>query len=261
MSKEIADKLTLKEKSQLIKSERVIGKNINGAVEAWIELERVRDLRLYREKFTSFDEYCQKRWGMQRRYADMLISSARVAKSLTLKVRTIVLKPGQLREVAKVPEARREEVIIEASKSGAVTAKSITAASKAIEKRDDTAPVLDKIGRKVPDKARPMWDRAPEVLEMMKSLSEIKCTIDKAQEAGDPLFVEIDNSLIADLNMCREYVSYALPFTVCPTCNGQRPDTCTLCRGRGVISKEMWLKVPIEQRAMVLKMVEKGAKK
>ncbi len=117
--------------------------------------------------------------------------------------------------------------------------------------------IKDSLGITVPAKALTIWNRGGEILEMMKQLSDIKCSIEKAQKAGDKLFVEVDNSTLADLMLCREGISYALPFTVCPTCNGQLIEKCALCRGRGVVSKRLYGTVPAEIRAMR----EKGARK
>lgn len=118
-------------------------------------------------------------------------------------------------------------------------------------------PVKDAVGITVPDKALVYWERRNQVEEMMNTLSVIKCTIDKAQKAGDRMFVEISNSTLASLMMCRQEVSMALPYTVCPTCNGQLVEKCGLCRGRGVVSKELYSTVPVEIRNMREKMAKK----
>lgn len=118
-------------------------------------------------------------------------------------------------------------------------------------------PVKDNVGITVPAKAMTMWNRGPEVLGIMKILSDLKCGLDKAMKLGDKLYIEMGNSTLADLMMIRQAYSYALPYTVCPTCNGQLIEKCTLCGGRGVISKELYQTVPVEIR----KMREKAAAK
>jgi hypothetical protein len=42
----------------------------------------IRDGRLYREKFSTFNTYCTERWGMERRYANRLICGSQVAANL-----------------------------------------------------------------------------------------------------------------------------------------------------------------------------------
>jgi hypothetical protein len=121
-------------------------------------------------------------------------------------------------------------------------------------------PVKDAVGITVPAKALAYWDRRQEVVDMMDNISNVKCDIEKANKLGDKMFVEVGNAVLADLSMCRQAISHALPYTVCPTCNGQLVEKCGLCRGRGVISKELYMTVPIEIRNMREKMMKKVQK-
>jgi hypothetical protein len=58
-------------------------------MEVGIALLEVRDNRLYREKFSTFEEYCRERWKMTRQRANQLIAASEVAGTLT----TCVVKP------------------------------------------------------------------------------------------------------------------------------------------------------------------------
>ena len=46
-------------------------------------LFRIRDARLYRQKFSTFEDYCRERWAMSRPQAYRLIDAANVAKNLS----------------------------------------------------------------------------------------------------------------------------------------------------------------------------------
>jgi hypothetical protein len=48
------------------------------------------------------------------------------------------------------------------------------------------------------------------------------------------------SSALSHLDQARADVKTAKPFAVCPTCQGQIPDKCTLCCGRGLISEHRW---------------------
>ena len=75
----------------------------------------------------------------------------------------------------------------------------------------------------------------------MTILSRVKGALRKAQENKDPLFTEVNfSSALSQLDQARADVKTAKPFAVCPTCQGQIPDKCTLCRGRGLISEHRW---------------------
>jgi len=51
-------------------------------VQVGLALATIRDRRLYRQEFTTFEEYCRSRWEYGRRYINQLISAAQVFTSL-----------------------------------------------------------------------------------------------------------------------------------------------------------------------------------
>ncbi len=52
------------------------------------------------------------------------------------------------------------------------------------------------------------------------------------------LYAEVNfSSALSQLEQLWTDIKTAKPFAVCPTCQGQVPDKCTLCRGRGLISE------------------------
>ena len=125
-----------------------------------------------------------------------------------------------------------------ASKSEEVpSAPAVPDISSAIHPSKDSGEELDETGYVIPEAIKEIWHRRSEVAEIMEQISRIKCSLDRAFKAGDPLYHEVSNSIIADLKMVREGVSYALPYAVCPICNGKHSVKCTLCRGRGMVSE------------------------
>src|SRR5208282_5209939 len=111
------------------------------------------------------------------------------------------------------------------------------------------APLVDAIGCPIPAKSLKCWDRQGEIKCLPQSLSEIKCTVEKGIKS-DPLYIEVGNSTVAFMGTVREGIKMALPYAVCPTCNGQLVEKCTLCRGRGVVSEIRYNTVPLEIRNM-----------
>ncbi|OPC78945.1 hypothetical protein B4N89_33050 [Embleya scabrispora] len=67
-------------------------------------LQIVRDARLYRTRYESFEEYCLDRWDMQRRYADRLIQAWPIAEALS-PIGLKAVNEAQVREL--VPLAGR----------------------------------------------------------------------------------------------------------------------------------------------------------
>ena len=101
--------------------------------------------------------------------------------------------------------------------------------------------VLDATGWPIPTQLIPLWQRADEVQEMLTTLSRVKGGLRTAQENKDKLFAEVNfSSALSQLDQAWADIKTAKPFAVCPTCQGQVPDQCTLCRGRGLISEHRW---------------------
>ncbi len=101
--------------------------------------------------------------------------------------------------------------------------------------------VLDATGWPIPTQLIPLWQRSGEVQEMLTTLSRVKGALRTAQETRDKLFAEVNfSSALSQLDQAWTDIKTAKPFAVCPTCQGQLPDQCTLCRGRGFISEHRW---------------------
>jgi len=101
--------------------------------------------------------------------------------------------------------------------------------------------ILDETGAPIPTQLIPLWQRADEVQEMLTMLSGVKGALRRAQDNKDKLFAEVNfSSVLSHLDQALADIKTAKPFAVCPTCQGQLPDKCTLCKGRGLISEHRW---------------------
>ena len=101
--------------------------------------------------------------------------------------------------------------------------------------------ILDGTGWPIPTHLIPLWQRTDEVQEMLTALSRVKGALRSAQENKDKLFAEVNfSSALSQLDQAWTDIKTAKPFAVCPTCQGQLPDKCTLCKGRGLISEHRW---------------------
>jgi len=101
--------------------------------------------------------------------------------------------------------------------------------------------VVDATGWPVPTQLIPLWQRGNEVQEVLTTLSRLKGLVRSVEEKRDMLYAEMHfSSALAQLEQLWADFKTAKPFAVCPTCQGQVPDQCTLCRGRGLISEFRW---------------------
>lgn len=249
MTAAIIETMSTDERVEFLKEDKVVRDHKDSFVKCGLALERIRDERLYRDSYKTFEDYCQNRLGNGRRYANYLIEGAVAVKELPKSLGTIVPNSGAALAVARVPRKRRAKVIKEVVESGQpVTARAITEAANSIS--PPLAVYRDEIGIPIPSKIQHLWDRRIEVREMMKSISEIKSAVSKGVKETDPLYLELTNTAIADINTAYQVLTYVLPYAVCPSCQGHLAASCTTCHGRGFVSKHRYLTVPSEIREM-----------
>jgi hypothetical protein len=101
--------LTAKETERLLLCEVTIKKGLETFIEVGLALVEVREAKLYRFKFGTFEEYCEKRWQMTARRARQICAGAEVVANL---------RPGpplptserQVRPLAGLPAAEQREV-------------------------------------------------------------------------------------------------------------------------------------------------------
>jgi hypothetical protein len=74
--------LTALESESLTMCEQVIDRGLNTFYEVGRALMQIRDQRLYRQMYGTFEDYCQKRWQMGRRYVNQLIGASAVVDNL-----------------------------------------------------------------------------------------------------------------------------------------------------------------------------------
>jgi len=243
--------MSIRESNRLEELEKTIARGQKTFVEVGLALAEIRDLRLYKREYGSFSEYCQVKWGWSRQHAYRLIDSAPIGKC-----HHVVTDEATARVLAKVEPAQRAGVIQAVVDGGKpVTAAAIkrhlppppTQRSGAQGTARPTVPppppsqIVDGMGWPIPTQLIPLWQRTDEVQEMLTALSRVKGALRAAQENKDKLFAEVNfSSALSQLDQAWTDIKTAKPFAVCPTCQGQLPDKCTLCKGRGLISEHRW---------------------
>lgn len=103
-----AEFLTPKESVRLCELERVIQKGKDTFVEVGNALAEIRDSRMYRGPFKTFEDYCQKRWGFTRNYVNRIIAAAEVTSNL-VPMGTTPESERQARPLAKLPAEKQPE--------------------------------------------------------------------------------------------------------------------------------------------------------
>ncbi|MFH2064954.1 MAG: hypothetical protein ABIK15_07140 [Pseudomonadota bacterium] len=79
---EIMDPMTEEEQSRLEELENIVHENFGAFVETGMALAEIRDKKLYREEYVTFEAYCKAELEVSRSRAHRLIESATVVKNL-----------------------------------------------------------------------------------------------------------------------------------------------------------------------------------
>lgn len=79
----MAEVLSLVEENELQQLELTISNGLQTFVEVGSALMTIRDQRLYRLAHSTFEEYCQQRWGMERRHAYRLMDAAAAVENVS----------------------------------------------------------------------------------------------------------------------------------------------------------------------------------
>lgn len=228
-------------------------------------LIEIRERKLFLITADSFEEYIRIRWGWTKQRAYQIISAKKVVDSLPPNSQLLVDSETKARALAPVPVKRRARVITEAVKStnGAVTARDITEAAERVTKPAPipvTAPepkkeqLLDATGYPVPDSVIKLFHRSDEVKDVLQRVATLRGMMRRLSEVEDALWQPVNKSTMgADLNKVYHELKMALPYAVCPHCQG-RDETkshCTTCKQRGVISEFLWkTAIPEELKAV-----------
>jgi len=93
----------------LSECETIIERGLNTFIDVGSALLEIRDNRLYKEFYSTFEDYCRERWGWARNYANKLISASEVVNNLGTIVPTLPLTESQVRPLTQLePEQQRD---------------------------------------------------------------------------------------------------------------------------------------------------------
>lgn len=100
--------LTKSEESRLSELEATIGHGLNTFVEVGSALAAIRDSRLYRAEYGTFEEYCDKRWRFARRTAYQYIEAAEAAENVRNCAQVAPARESQVRPLTRLePDQQR----------------------------------------------------------------------------------------------------------------------------------------------------------
>lgn len=143
--------LSIAEQTALAEHERVIERGLKTFYDVGNALIQIRDSRLYRQGFKTFEDYCLSRWQISRPRAFQLMEAASVITNLS----TIVDKPineAQVRPLTQLePEEQKLawEVIQQTAPSGKVTAAHVKSVVDVLKEVTRTQAIDDGTGEQI----------------------------------------------------------------------------------------------------------------
>jgi hypothetical protein len=119
--------LSTDESMELERCETIIERGLRTFFEVGTALLRIRELRLYRAEYATFEDYCQERWEMGRRYVNQIIAASQVRENLgAMAPKQLPENERQARPLARLePELQRaawQHVLESAAAEGRITA-------------------------------------------------------------------------------------------------------------------------------------------
>ena len=144
----MSEELTVIERNNLVELEETIQKNLTAFYEVGFALMQIRDNRLYREIYGTFEEYCKEKWDISRPRAYELMKAAEVKDNLSA---TADIPERHLRPLTRIkdPEQQREvyQKAVETAPDGKLTAKHVEETVSKMNKKGyiytETYPVSD----------------------------------------------------------------------------------------------------------------------
>jgi N6-adenosine-specific RNA methylase IME4 len=138
----LENSLTIIEQTRLEQCEAVIDQGLKTFTDVGKALLEIRDLKLYRKEYDTFENYCQKRWGWERRHAYRMIDAAQVVENVSHGTQIVPISERQARPLTSLePDQQREawQRVIEKAPATGITASLVLEAAKEIQqiKRDE----------------------------------------------------------------------------------------------------------------------------
>jgi hypothetical protein len=126
--------LTTTETTRLGELEETIERGLQTFLEVGLALTEIRESKLYRVDFDTFEAYCKGRWGFTRRRANQLVEAARVGTMVPVENERQARELAPLREVDEIRAVWRQAEHL-ADKSGDPMTAAVVKEAATIRKR------------------------------------------------------------------------------------------------------------------------------
>jgi len=131
---------------QFLQCEQVIGEGLKTFIEVGQALLEIKNARLYRKQYHTFEEYCIQRWKMSIRQAQRFIQSSKIASNIQQGDQSVALPTSeyQIRTLASLAPREQQEVWQELNEQDApITGRLIQTKVKQLRERQNLNQTVD----------------------------------------------------------------------------------------------------------------------
>lgn len=177
--------ITLAELTRLGELEQVVETGLTMFVKVGNALLEIRDSRLYRQQFATFEAYCKERWRLKERHAYKLMDAASVVENLqSCPIGQLPQTESQARPLTRLePEVQREvwKEVVETTPTEQITAKVVEEKAKAAEPLNEAVKAIKEELK--PDPPPPA--QQPMLPEPAKPLPPVVAAVTEKVKAGE----------------------------------------------------------------------------
>jgi hypothetical protein len=183
--------LTEEEIKRLYECEIIIKTGMQTFIEVGKALTEIRDKKLFRKDFKTFDEYCKTKWKFDKTYASRLINSQPVIQNLLTMGNTLPESERQTRELLKLSPDEQKEVWQKVIEVSELLSKPITAAlvKEQVESFKNPEPVI----REVIKEIEVIKDPNPELQRELDNVIKINSELGDNLERKDTQVLKLGN--------------------------------------------------------------------
>ena len=229
--------LNIDERNELERCEVVIRQGLETFIEVYSAYKVIREKRLYRSEFSTFEEYCQIKWGMPRRHINRMIAAGDTVVNLGPMGPILPATERQARPLTSLePKIQREawkEVVHQSQETGkpitaatvqqvANTFKQVKQEYREVKEAQRTEQLVKKTeGVTVPidqlERIAKLESGKTVILNMNRDLHLLKYATDKGLYVRCDRFSEWGNPFVMGADgdrdtVCQNYEEQYLPF-------------------------------------------------
>lgn len=244
MSKRLSPILNDDERQEFTQLQRVIKKHTETAWE-WIEsIHRVRQARLYREDYKTFESFCQEECGFTSRRGNQLIAALQFRIEAKANGAPVPENENQARKANSEPEMTPEDLPDPDKETSTneppdlgTNVPSGAKPPRELPKEFRDSDGFDSMGYPIPKAVASNYRKREEIQKLIDLILSVKVHVLNSVKAQEKTYWRLGNGWEADVDGVAHGLKSIQPYAVCPYCQGRTYEQCTNCGHTGVVGK------------------------